>query len=244
MTRFLFLAVMFHFSLYAQTTTTKTQTPYLVLQLFTSQGCSSCPPADALLEEIKKETQDKNISILSYHVDYWNYIGWNDPFSSKEFTKIQYAYGKKFRKNRVYTPQLVVNGNEHFVGSNQARVQRILRGYTSNIASNTISLPEVQKTKHTIKVNYAVTGNIENKNIVFALVLERKSTLVKSGENRNREITNSNIVLNQLTTPLSSSPGNISIEIPKKFNNETRLRLIAFVQKNNLEITGTIQQEL
>lgn len=244
MNRFLLFAILINFSLNAQTNTTKAEKPFFVFQLFTSQGCSSCPPADALLEKVKKENLDKNVVVLSYHVDYWNYIGWNDPFSSRAFTKVQYAYGKKFKRNRVYTPQLVVNGRDHFVGSNQTRVKKILNKYASSISENTITLDQIKKQNNILSAAYSINGTLDDKNIVIALVLERKSTFVKKGENRNKEITNSNIVLNQLALPLSSSKGKIKIEIPESYTDESNLRLIAFIQKNNLEITGTTQHQL
>ena len=94
--------------------------PIVVLELFTSQGCSSCPPADALLNEVKYKYSNNQVIALSYHVDYWNYIGWKDPFSKKEFSDKQRAYSSKFYSNSIYTPQIVVNGKEHFVGSKTA----------------------------------------------------------------------------------------------------------------------------
>ena len=84
-----------------------------VVELFTSQGCSSCPPADALLAQIKDDT---NVIALSYHVDYWNYLGWKDPYSNKAYSAYQRSYAKELNSG-VYTPQMVVNGSKEFVGS-------------------------------------------------------------------------------------------------------------------------------
>ena len=103
----------------------------VVLELFTSQGCSSCPSADVLLEKVSNEFANKNVYTLSYHVDYWNYIGWTDPFSKKEFTQKQRDYAQKFRDNQIYTPAVVVNGKEHFVGSDRskmyAKIQSVIK---------------------------------------------------------------------------------------------------------------------
>ena len=105
--------------------------PFVMIQLFTSQGCSSCPAADKLIEEIKDEYKENNVYILSYHVDYWNRLGWKDPFSSKEFTQIQYNYADQFRERNVYTPQVVINGKEHFIGSNESKLRRKIKTYLS-----------------------------------------------------------------------------------------------------------------
>lgn len=89
----------------------------VVLELFTSQGCAACPPADALLAEL---SQDDGVIALAYHVDYWNYLGWADPFASSANTRRQREYASAFNARAVYTPQLVINGTEAVVGSRRA----------------------------------------------------------------------------------------------------------------------------
>ena len=85
-----------------------------VVELFTSQGCSSCPPADAALKSLVDEG---DVVALAYHVDYWNYLGWADTLASKDNTDRQYAYARMFGRNGVYTPQAVLNGREHINGA-------------------------------------------------------------------------------------------------------------------------------
>ena len=96
----------------------------VIVELFTSQGCSSCPAADKNLTELlrKAELEGQPVYGLSFHVDYWNYIGWKDPYSSKQFTARQQAYRDHFEAESTYTPQMVVNGTTEFIGSNK-RVQ-------------------------------------------------------------------------------------------------------------------------
>src|SRR6476619_4430550 len=91
---------------------------FAVVELFTSEGCSSCPPADNLLARIQKEDMDKQVYLLAYHVDYWDRQGWKDRFSDAAFTQHQQQYAEWLHLNSVYTPQMVVNGKEEFVGSN------------------------------------------------------------------------------------------------------------------------------
>ena len=92
---------------------------FAVVELFTSEGCSSCPPAEAVLSHIMEEAtkNHKNIICLEYHVDYWNKIGWKDPFSKNQFTMRQSNYSSVLHQRDLYTPQMIVNGETEFVGS-------------------------------------------------------------------------------------------------------------------------------
>ncbi|HYU34591.1 MAG TPA: DUF1223 domain-containing protein [Thermoanaerobaculia bacterium] len=97
----------------------------IVLELFTSQGCSSCPPADRLLTRLSQDSALAGRVIpLSFHVDYWDYIGWQDPFDSPRWSERQRAYAQAFRSNRIYTPQLVINGKTECVGSQELVVRQ------------------------------------------------------------------------------------------------------------------------
>src|SRR5437899_2881738 len=93
----------------------------VVVELFTSQGCSSCPAADKNLAEIieKAEANGQQVIGLSFHVDYWNYIGWKDPYSKAEFTERQRKYALRMNSENIYTPQMIVNGESEFVGSDK-----------------------------------------------------------------------------------------------------------------------------
>ncbi len=97
--------------------------PPVVVELFTSEGCNSCPPADAYLAELAKRP---DVLALAFHVDYWDYLGWTDRFASPEFTRRQRAYAAALRSAMVYTPQAVVDGANHVVGSDRVRLDRLI----------------------------------------------------------------------------------------------------------------------
>ena len=153
----------------------------VVLELFTSQGCSSCPPADKLLEEL---SQDKNIIALSMHVNYWDYIGWKDPFSLEVTTQRQRDYASAMGRNNVFTPQLIINGIYSVTGSDRSGVQNALSQaqpvMNLQVKNNTLYLP-----KATDKID-AVIEDIAYK--------PAADTVVMRGENAGSTLTSVNIV--------------------------------------------------
>src|SRR5580692_11082645 len=94
---------------------------FVLVELFTSEGCSSCPPADEAVGRLKG--WKKNVYVLSFHVDYWNYLGWKDVFSNAAYSTRQQNYGDLFHLNSIYTPQIVVNGKAQFIGSDETALR-------------------------------------------------------------------------------------------------------------------------
>ncbi|WP_298901657.1 thioredoxin family protein [uncultured Psychroserpens sp.] len=222
----------------------ETYPPVIVLELFTSQGCSSCPPADKLLTEVDTFDNENQIITLSYHVDYWNYIGWKDPFSKASFSDKQRQYSRKFNSSSIYTPQVVVNGKTHFVGSNTREMNAKLKSYAKISAENKIELSVVKRSGNSVSFNYNIAGAIKNKTMRIVLAIKERTTEIPRGENRNRTLKNSNIVVLDESLGLKKSNGSYSFSIPKIVNKEDKLKLIVMSQNSDLDIIGASQVNL
>jgi hypothetical protein len=215
----------------------------VVLELFTSQGCSSCPSADRLVNEVQTEFSDNVIS-LSYHVDYWNYIGWKDPFSKKTYSDKQRAYSSKFFSSSIYTPQVVINGKEHFVGSNKAIMYSKLKTYFKDNRPNVVEIHTLKTTPTDVVFNYTITGGIKGKTLRAVLVIKERETVVKRGENRNRTLKNTNIVVAENYIHLDAAIGKGRIAIPDLVQPNDALAVVLLVQNDALDITGGQQVAL
>ncbi|MDT0540949.1 MULTISPECIES: DUF1223 domain-containing protein [Croceitalea] len=215
----------------------------VVLELFTSQGCSSCPPADVLLEKAKDDFPDK-VFALSYHVDYWNYIGWNDPYSKSAYTLKQRAYNQKFKSRNNYTPQMVINGSEHFVGSDRLTLNSKIATYGKQPAMNRVLVSKIERTDSFIKFDFEIEGKLTGKKLRTVLVLNNRITSVKRGENKNRTLKNSNIVIaeNYLDIKTALDAGSINIPSDISINEEVTLMLI--LEDENLNITGAVKAKI
>lgn len=121
-----FLAVLTFFGM-LQTTHAMAQNGPVVVELYTSQGCSSCPPADALLHDLAKRD---GVIALALHVDYWDYIGWKDIFANPEYTERQHAYARAANATTVYTPQMIIGGKDHVIGSRPMQVMDAVQAHS------------------------------------------------------------------------------------------------------------------
>ena len=217
--------------------TTNTFPSVVVVELFTSQGCSSCPPADVLLEKVKNQ-YPQEVFALSYHVDYWNYIGWEDPFSHARYTKRQSYYNQKLGYRGNYTPEAIVNGKEHFVGSSSGKMYSKINKYKTQKAQNTIALSNVIRNGNSISFDYSIDGDISDKTLRAVLVLDERITSVKRGENRNRTLKNSNIVVAESYNELKLSRGSGRISVPSLVRQNEGTTLMLLTENEVLDITG------
>ena len=162
--------------------------PRAVVELFTSQGCSSCPAADKILANYAKRG---DVLALSFHVDYWNYLGWKDTFSKAEFTDRQQRYARSFRRRGVYTPQAVVNGRDHVVGSRKQHVEGLITSYISQGKGLTVDVNAVRDDE---KVRVTTNATAGNATLWVIYYDEQRKVKILRGENRGRTITYHNVV--------------------------------------------------
>lgn len=161
----------------------------VVVELFTSQGCSSCPPADALLGEL---AQRADILPLALHVDYWDYIGWKDSFGQAAFTKRQRKYAYVAGARTVYTPQMVIGGQDHVIGYKPMRVADLLAEHKKASSGITIALEERDGKLH---VEMRSRAPLTRRAVVQLVRFTPQATVhVRSGENRGRKLTYYNVV--------------------------------------------------
>lgn len=203
---------------------------FAVIELFTSEGCSSCPPADAAIAKIEKESAGKPIYILAYHVDYWNRLGWKDAFSNAEFSHRQNVYAHWLNISQVYTPQAIVNGRTEFVGSEEGTLRKAISTGLTTAAKSTLSLEDLKIAGGKASLKYRTEGSGANTALVLALVEKNATTVVKAGENNGRTLAHVQIVtkLQQITLNGDKS-GEAGIELPKNFTAQN-FEVIAFVQ--------------
>ena len=182
----------------------------VVVELFTSQSCSSCPPADALLGELAKHD---NVIALGCHVTYWDHLNWRDTLSRKFCTNRQRAYARHMGANQVYTPQMVVNGTGQFVGSNRAKASQAIASSTVQTIKLEISDTDTGTLTATLP---ALTGGPSLQTLWLMRTHSDHTQAIKSGENRGKTITYVNSVetLDQLGT-WSGTAQTLSFPVPK-----------------------------
>jgi len=163
----------------------------IVVELFTSQGCSSCPPADAFLGELTKR---RDVLALAWHVDYWDYIGWKDPFAQPAFTARQRDYGRALAQRYVYTPQMVVDGRLQGVGSERPAIDRLIAQAARQHGLNGASRPSLRLDGGAVRIEGGMFEASSPAVVWLALFEPESSTRVARGENAGRSLGNYNIV--------------------------------------------------
>lgn len=203
---------------------------FAVVELFTSEGCSSCPSADALMARIQKENEGKSVYILAFHVDYWNRLGWKDVFSDPAFTKRQRQYASWLKLPSVYTPQAVVDGNTEFVGSQEASLRKAIAAGLGRKAVATIGLKNVKADKNQVVFDYHVDGLAGNSSFIVALVQKTAESKIRAGENAGRTLSHV-----QITRAVET------IKLSEKTNGTGHINIPAGVGSDNLEVIVLLQ---
>jgi hypothetical protein len=213
----------------------------ILVELFTSEGCSSCPPADAFLEQLDKSQPitGAELIVLSEHVDYWNHDGWRDPFSSSLYSERQNAYAGRFHLDGPYTPEMVVDGSSEFVGSDVRLAERAFDGAVkfqkigirlSNVlvdASNTLG-------SHIETDSLPPSSHSQEAEVYAAVVFHHAESDVLRGENAGHHLAHTDVVENLQKVG--------SLQRGQTFSKDVTFKIKPGADKNNLRFIAFIQE--
>ncbi|HVS95517.1 MAG TPA: DUF1223 domain-containing protein [Puia sp.] len=214
---------------------------FAVVELYTSEGCSSCPPAEALMERTQQADRDLPVYCLAFHVDYWDRLGWKDVFSSAVYTDRQRQYARWLKASQLYTPQAVVNGTTEFVGSDEAALTKAIRAGLQQKSAVTLTLSGLKLDAGKVDWQYRIAGlsGTGNRRLsLVAVVVEKQAvTQVKDGENSGRTLRHVQIVRSLgMQTPDTRWAGSGHLDWPPGLP-AAQGELVAFLQD---EDTGKI----
>jgi hypothetical protein len=217
----------------------------VVVELFTSEGCSSCPPADALLGKLDKlqPVNGVQIIVLGEHVDYWEDGGWHDRFSSHQFTERQNDYDTHFHSpNGIYTPQMVVDGSKQFLGSDPSQAIKAITA-AAQTPRTRLTLTNVAVDGHHVSAAVSAPPSDFKGDVYAALVDATDSTDVKGGENKSRHLEHAGVVrvMQRVSSlkDLEKGPKTFSLTAPSGDPTEN-MRLVVFAQRDGGPIVGAV----
>jgi len=221
------------------TTNAATRTPVLI-ELFTSEGCSSCPPADVLLAQLDRfqPVPTADLIVLSEHVDYWGDIGWKDPYSSHQFSLRQADYARRFRLEGPYTPQMVVDGDTQLVGSDERKALEVIGSAAKlikiRVSLSALHLQGTESLSVQVEVKPAVSAAKPlSGQVLLALADDRDQSNVRRGENAGRTLKHVAVVraLTQVGTVDSGGTFSKDVTVSTAKANLQNLRVVAIVQE-------------
>jgi hypothetical protein len=212
----------------------------VLVELFTSEGCSSCPPADRFLEKLDGQPiQGAEMIVLSEHVDYWNHIGWKDPYSASFYSQRQSAYANRFGLDSVYTPQMVVDGTSEFVGSNSGLADRAFRK-ALGVPKLPVRFSSISADASNTLRAHLETGTLDasfgsrEADVYVAVALNRAESQVSAGENAGHRLAHVSVV-KSLTKVGALKQGQVlAQDVQLKLgpgSDPSGLRVVAFVQE-------------
>ena len=212
----------------------------VLVELFTSEGCSSCPPADLVLQRLERGQVVPGVTViaLSEHVDYWNHLGWRDPFSSPLMTQRQQVYATRFRIDGPYTPQMVVDGEQQFVGSDAVRARRAIA-----LAAQRQKLDVTAGMTSPGTLQVTVPASAANADVMLAVVYDPEPSAVARGENSGRRLVHVSVVKSLLRVGEVSGgkgfTGNVQVLDDARLANE---RAVVFVQERGQgSVLGSVE---
>ena len=215
--------------------TAKRKNPVLV-ELFTSEGCSSCPSADRVLTRLEKEQPNSEAEIitLEMHVDYWNYLGWKDEFSLADFSQRQGGYASFFGLDSNYTPQMVVDGQKEFVGSNYGNATNAIAAAVKNEKAAVDISAEMEAKKINLKISSNGIAKHDESYIWLVVTEDNLTNSVSRGENAGKTLSHTSVVREmKLIGNLLAADGKFDIETAVNMQanwNKKNLKFVVFVQ--------------
>ncbi len=219
---------------------------FVVVELFTSEGCSTCPSADLFLSEISRDAavHKQEVYCLAYHVDYWNKLGWKDPFSKFQFTRRQENYSRILPSHEMYTPQMVVNGTQEYTGTDQSKVQKGIQAALTNQEMTQLELVLDTIRQDTAYISWKISS--EDKNTVLQLAFTESGLIskVESGENAGKTLLHNDVVRVFTAVNNPGKTGQTKILL-KDRNPSLKAELTGFIQnKQNYKIAGAARISL
>ena len=212
----------------------------VLVELFTSEGCSSCPPADRFLQTLDGQpVQGAEMIVLSEHVDYWNHIGWKDPYSAGFYSERQSVYARRFGLDSVYTPQMVVDGTSEFVGSNSGLADKAFRR-ALGIPKLPVHLSSISADASNTLHAHLETGALEasfgsgEAEVYVAVALNHAESQVSTGENAGHRLAHVSVVTSLTKIGLLKQGQVLAQDVQLTLgpgSDASGLRLIAFVQE-------------
>lgn len=233
------LALAVYLSLSAHLAAAQTSGGIAVIELYTSEGCSSCPPADLLLTKLTQNSRKENLPVytLSFHVDYWDRLGWKDPYSQNQFTLRQRRYAQVHNSKSVYTPQFVVNGQTAFAGYRFDILEKAISSFLKSPAKAEINL-EAAGNKKDIVIGYTITGHSPHDLLQIAIVEGGLKSPILRGENAGKTLEHENVVRLLKTVTAEKGAGHLKLILPPEAN-LANSSVIAYVQNSKtMVITG------
>jgi hypothetical protein len=217
-----------------------------VVELFTSEGCSSCPPADRVLAGLTARAKASSLQVytLSFHVDYWNYLGWRDRFSSASYSERQHGYSGISGNGGTYTPQVVINGETECVGSDAPRIDELIDSALERETRTQIALT-AKRGAHGVEVDYRVSGATTGRVLNIALLEPHAESQVEHGENAGERLAHVNVVRAFATRALSDgNSGQWTLPTGPDFQ-ARRLGVVAYAEgSSQRDISGAVALEL
>ena len=211
----------------------------VLVELFTSQGCSSCPPADKAVAALAARPLDQRTMIpLAFHVDYWDRLGWRDPFSSADWSARQNRYAAAFRSDTVFTPQLVVAGAGGCSGNDGGAVQRLVDKAAAEPVQASVTVEPAERTAKvwpvTVRAQRERVAGAPAAEVFVALYENGLETEVRGGENNHKTLRDERVVrrlVRALTLPAGGGSADARVEVPIEPGWGKALGLVAFVQE-------------